>query len=74
MIARELAESLDCSESTVSRLLSGERRPSLETMRDIKLVLGWTIEDQAEALELDQYPAQLKLRMERQPGAQPCAQ
>ncbi len=62
--ASELASALDRSEATVSRLLSGERKPSLETMRDIKLVLGWPIDQQAEALEADTYPIELKKRME----------
>ncbi len=62
--ASELASALDRSEATVSRLLSGERKPSLETMRDIKLVLGWPIDQQAEALEADIYPIELKKRME----------
>lgn len=70
MIARELAIALDCAESTVSRLLSGDRRPSVETMQDLKLVLNWSMDSQADALERGDYPAQLKVKMERLPA--PC--
>lgn len=62
----ELAEKIDASESTVSRLLSGERRPSLDLIFRIRDVLGWSADDQVlclEAYEGNTYGAKLQLHM-----------
>jgi hypothetical protein len=64
MYARELALYLGVTESTTSRWLSGERQPSLTSMLGLRELLGWSIEDQADALVKDIYPDALKHRME----------
>lgn len=46
---RDVAEPLHLSHSGVSRLLSGRRSPSLETMQDIETVYGWTVQAQSDA-------------------------
>lgn len=63
----ELAAQLDVSESTVSRICSAERRPSVELMLDIRRVLRWSLESQADALRESQsrYSVEFKQRMER---------
>lgn len=46
MTGAELAELTGLSEATVSRLASGERKPSLETMAKVEGVLGWSVSRQ----------------------------
>lgn len=61
MNARELASRLDVSESMVSRLLSGERRPSADLMIRISSILPHcTLNRQAGALRTDAYGELLK--------------
>jgi transcriptional regulator with XRE-family HTH domain len=48
----EMAERLDVSVSTVSRLVSGERRPSLDLMIKIRDELGWPLDNQADLLNV----------------------
>lgn len=56
MNARELAAELDVSEATISRLISGERRPSVEMMMKMKGRFPfWTLDDQAKALGAGKY-------------------
>lgn len=67
MQAVDLAYYLGVSESTVSRLLSGTRRPSLDLIIKIRGVLEWSVEDQAWTLErhdLTVYGARLRTKME----------
>lgn len=61
----EMAEALDVSEATISRIASGERRPSLDLMIEIRRVLRWSIEDQAEEIRCETYATEFKRRMER---------
>lgn len=70
---RELADALGVHESTVSRLLSGDRNPGIEVMSRIKERFGWSLDDQWAALgEEDTYAEALRSYMERQPTEQPC--
>lgn len=55
MNGREMARVLQVSEATVSRLVSGDRQPSLELMVKIKSVLNWKLDPQAEALQSGKY-------------------
>lgn len=65
MKGAELAEVLGISEATVSRLLSGDRRPSVDLMVKIKDVFpGWSLDDQAIALETGEYGAVLRNAMD----------
>lgn len=66
MYARELAYYLGVSESTVSRLLSGDRKPSLDMIINIRRVLEWSVEDQAWTIERhpDSYGDRLRIKME----------
>lgn len=69
MKAAELARALDLSEATVSRLISGHRRPSVETMSEIKRLFGWSLDEQLDALRDGTFGDGLADRMERQPTA-----
>lgn len=67
MYARELAYYLGISESMVSRLLSGARKPSLELIIKVRQILGWSVEDQAWTIErhgVEEYGARLRIKME----------
>lgn len=59
MNGRELADRLGISQAMVSRLRSGERKPSFALMRNIRSVTGWTISSQIDALEAGVYPQKL---------------
>ena len=47
-----MAKVLDVSEATVSRLCSGERRPSLDLMLKIRYELAWPLDNQADVLNV----------------------
>jgi hypothetical protein len=49
----------------VSRLRSGERRPSVRMMMEVKRLLSWSLDDQAAALERGDWAAQFTGRMDR---------
>lgn len=61
----ETAQALGCSLATVSRICSGERNPSLELMAEIRRVLRWSIEAQADEVRAGTYAATFKDKMER---------
>lgn len=67
MRASELAVELDVSEATVSRIASGQRRPSMDLILKIRTVLRWSVESQADALResTTAYAAEFKTKMER---------
>jgi transcriptional regulator with XRE-family HTH domain len=67
MNATELAQVLDVSLATVSRISSGDRRPSIDLIMKIRNVLGWSLESQAHALaeSTDAYGNEFRIRMER---------
>lgn len=65
MTGAELAEALGVSEATVSRIGSGERRPSMDLMLKIRDVLHWSVERQADAIRCETYAADFKTWMER---------
>lgn len=61
----ETAAALGCSIATVSRICSGDRNPSLELMAEIRRVLRWSIEAQADEIRCGTYAATFKDKMER---------
>lgn len=67
----ELAERLGVSTATVSRICSGERRPSLELMQTIVDVMGWSLHDQVDELAsdggTDAYSIEFTHKMESMP-------
>lgn len=65
MTGAEMADLLDVSESMVSRIRSGERQPSLDLMLKIRGTLGWSIEDQADAIKGEHYAGDFKELMDR---------
>ncbi len=67
MLASELAKTLGVSEATVSRIASGDRRPSIDLMMKIRTVLRWSIEDQANQLResTTAYAAEFSAKMAR---------
>lgn len=64
MLASELARELDVAESTVSRLLSNERRPGWDLVERIEDVLGWSVGDQADEVRCGTYGQVLRRKME----------
>lgn len=65
MTGREMSKALGVSEATVSRLASGERKPSTDLMVKVKEVLGWSISQQALAVVDHSYAWKFKERMEK---------
>jgi len=67
MTGAELAAMLEVSEATVSRIASGERRPSVDLILSIRRVLGWSFESQAMLLAESAvaYGTEFKARMDR---------
>lgn len=65
MLASELADELEVSEATISRIASGERRPSLDLMYKIRSALRWSIEAQVDEIQCGVYSSEFKKRMER---------
>lgn len=63
----QLADQLNVSEATISRLCAGERRPSFDLMVSIRGELGWSVESQVDALResTSRYAVEFKARMER---------
>lgn len=51
--------------STVSRILSGDRTPSIDLMGDVERVLIWPIEEQVRALQQGNYANLFREAMER---------
>lgn len=67
MNGAELAAVLGVTASTISRLRSGDRNPSIELMRKIESLLGWSVGEQASLVALDEYRTELDRRMEATP-------
>lgn len=65
MNARQLATAVRVSEATVSRLLSGQRGPSIRLIPRIRDALGWRVDEQVQAIERGTYGQALRFRMER---------
>lgn len=63
MIASELATAASISQATVSRLLSGDRGPSIHMVAKIRDVLGWPAEEQVKAIEAGNYAEELNERL-----------
>lgn len=60
----EAAEVLGCSPATVSRICSGERTPSLDLMYEIRRVLAWSVQQQADEVRAGTYAQMFKRKME----------
>lgn len=60
----QLAELLDVSLATISRICSGERRPSLDLMLKIEEVLEWPIDEQANEVRCEAYCDAFRRKME----------
>jgi transcriptional regulator with XRE-family HTH domain len=67
VIASELARLVGRSDATISRLLDGKRRPSVELMWLIKQQLDWSMDEQSESIRNGTYGWDLEQRMARQP-------
>ncbi len=65
----ELASATGLSEAMVSRLVSGQRMPSMDSMIRLRLALSWSVERQLDARFDGTYAEQLKERMERRRAA-----
>jgi transcriptional regulator with XRE-family HTH domain len=61
----EMADALKVSVATVSRICSGERRPSTDLMIEIRRVLSWSVEAQVDAITKGTYADSFKSKMER---------
>lgn len=64
MTVTEAAELMGVSVSTVSRICSGERRPSIDLMYVIEEKLGWKFEDQANEIRCSAYHSEFKKRID----------
>lgn len=65
MNQQEAADALGCSVSTVSRLCSGDRLPSVQLMREIRRVLSWSVEAQVSAQESGVFHHHFTQKMDR---------
>lgn len=52
---QRVADDLDLTHSAVSRIRSGNRLPSLNLVRRIEAVLGWSVEEQVSSLDPEVY-------------------
>lgn len=64
MIQTELADLLEVTDGHISRLISGDRRPSVELMAAIKGTLRWSLDSQVAHLDRGDYGSELKRRMD----------
>jgi hypothetical protein len=64
MNSTEAAALLNCSVSTVSRISTGDRRPSVDLMMTIEDELGWSFTDQAMDLREGTYAQTFKQKIE----------
>ncbi len=65
MIQADAAEVLGCSEAHVSRMASGERRPSPELMLRIERHFRWPVAEQLRAVGSGEFGDQFKDKVER---------
>jgi transcriptional regulator with XRE-family HTH domain len=68
MTQTEMAYRLGVSLATVSRICSGDRRPSMELMDRIEEVLDWPFNDQANEIRCDAYHSAFQRKMEAKPA------
>lgn len=61
----QVAEALGVSVATVSRLCSGDRKPSLDLIVRIEEVFGWSVQDQANELRCDAYYSEFQKKVEQ---------
>lgn len=63
----QMATLLGVSDTTVSRICSGERRPSIDLILRIRTTLGWSMDSQADALResTTRYGHEFRARVER---------
>lgn len=67
MTGRDFATLLGVHEATISKLTTGDRRPSLTLIVKIGRWLDWGVEEQALALAAETYPSQLKEKIDALP-------
>lgn len=60
---QQVATDLGITHSAVSRIRSGERRPSLDLLIRIADVFGWSVDDQAYSLSYGNYAADLETKL-----------
>lgn len=60
----EFAEKIGWSESTISRVISGDRRPSLDLMLSMKVQFAWSMDSQADCVRAGVYGTKLKERID----------
>lgn len=58
---QRIADDLGVTHSAISRIRSGDRRPSLEVMLKIMDIYGWSLEVQALAWTMGQYSAEFEI-------------
>ena len=58
-----VADELDLTVATVSRLRSGDRLPSLETIMAVKQLTGWGVDEQADAKSGGTYHVELEKQL-----------
>lgn len=58
-----VADELDLTVATVSRLRSGDRSPSLETIKAVKQLTGWGIDEQVDAKSSNAYHTELEKQL-----------
>lgn len=64
----QVAVEIGLTHSAVSRLRSGYRLPSFETMVEIELAYDWPISEQAKARKDQVYAAEFEKRLARKHG------
>ena len=60
---QEVADAITMTHSGVSRIRSGGRLPSIDTMRRIQDVYGWSVQDQIEARARGEYVEEFELAL-----------
>lgn len=60
----EMAQALGCSQATVNRIRSGERRPSIDLMHKIQRTLAWPLEAQIDEVRCGTYAVTFTEKMD----------
>lgn len=65
---QRIADDLGITHSMVSRIRSGDRLPSLQLVRRINVVYGWSIEEQISSLDPKTYAVEFEKLLGRRYG------